>query len=66
MKDELKRSSERHSSRLISDLAEVIDLPNIAVDRIRREVDYATMDGYRITMKHNTEKDKDNDKTNKE
>jgi|TARA_R100000049_G_C1899885_1_gene50269 hypothetical protein len=51
MKTELKHSSNRHSERLLADLGEIMDIPKIAVDRIRREVEYATMDGYRITMK---------------
>jgi hypothetical protein len=51
MKVELKQSSNRHSERLLADLREIMDIPKIAVDRIRREVEYATMDGYRITMK---------------
>lgn len=51
MKEDLKRSAVRHSERLLSDLSEIMDIPNIAADRIRREIEYATMDGHRITMK---------------
>jgi hypothetical protein len=51
MKQELEKSSNRHAERLLADLSEVMELPRIATERIRREINYATMDGYRITMK---------------
>jgi len=52
MKDDLEKSANRHAERLLSDLREVIDIPKIAEDAIRREMGYATKDGYRITMRH--------------
>lgn len=52
MKDELKKSGYRHATRLIEKISEVVDLPSVVKDAIRQEMDYATMDGYRVTMKH--------------
>ena len=54
MKDELKQSAVRHSHRLIDRISQVIDVPEIVADSIRREIEYATMDGYRITMRNAT------------
>lgn len=54
MKAELKQSGNRHARKLIKKLSEIIDLPAVAQDSIRQELEYATMDGYRITMKHQT------------
>ena len=54
MKTELKQSGNRHARKLIKKLSEIIDLPAVAQDSIRQELEYATMDGYRITMKHQT------------
>jgi len=48
---ELKYSARRHSNRLIEKMSEIIDVPDIVKDAIRKEVEYATLDGYRITMK---------------
>lgn len=53
MKEELKQSANRHARKLIDKLSQIIELPDVAKDSIRQEFDYATMDGYRITMKHN-------------
>lgn len=53
MKIELKQSGNRHSRKLIQKLLEIVDLPAVAQDSIRQELEYATMDGYRITMKYN-------------
>jgi hypothetical protein len=52
MKQELKQSAVRHSERLLGKLGEVMDVPLIAQDAIRREIEYATMDGYRITARN--------------
>ena len=52
MKDELKQSANRHANRLIAKLKDVISVPEIVEDSIRREIEYATMDGYRITAAH--------------
>jgi hypothetical protein len=52
MKDELKQSAVRHSDRVISKITEVMQIPEIVSDSIRREMEYATMDGYRITMRN--------------
>ena len=52
MKDELKQSALRHSDRVISKITEVMQIPEIVSDSIRREMEYATMDGYRITMRN--------------
>jgi len=54
MKNELKQSANRHARKLIKKLA-VLGLPDLAHDSIRQELEYATMDGYRITMRHQSE-----------
>ena len=51
MKHELKQSAIRHSERLLAKLGDVMVVPMIAQDAIRREIEYATMDGYRITAR---------------
>ena len=66
MKIDLKQSGNRHARRLIKKLSEIIDLPAVAQDSIRQECEYATMDGYRITMKHQSEKETDHDNTYEE
>lgn len=64
MKDELKHSANRHARRLIKKLSSVMDLPEIAVDSIHKELEYGTMDGYRITMRNlNSETETANDNT---
>jgi hypothetical protein len=64
MKDELKHSANRHARRLIKKLSSVMDLPEIALDSIYKELEYSTMDGYRITMRNITsEKETENDNT---
>ena len=41
-----------------------MDLPEIAVDSIHKELEYGTMDGYRITMRNlNSETETANDNT---
>ena len=57
MKEELKNSAKRHAHRLIKKMQELEDVPSVVQDSIRREMEYATMDGYRITMKHISEKE---------
>ena len=57
MKTELKLSGNRHARKLIKKLSEIIDLPFVAQDSIRQECEYATMDGYRLTMKYQSEKE---------
>ena len=52
MKDELKQSANRHSNRLLAKIKDVMTVPDIVEDSIRREIEYATMDGYRITAKN--------------
>lgn len=54
-KEELKQSAKSHSRKLISNLSEVIEFPRALHAAVEREVEYATMDGYRITMKHKGE-----------
>lgn len=61
MKTELKQSANRHARKLIQKLSQVLDLPDMAQDSIRQECEYATMDGYRITMKHNRKGDHNDD-----
>jgi len=61
MKNELKQSANRHARKLIQKLEEVVDLPKLAHDSIRQELEYGTMDGYRITMKHKTVMETEND-----
>jgi len=51
LKQELKSSAHRHTVKLLEKIEEIVDLPAIAKDAIRQELDYATMDGYRITMR---------------
>ena len=63
MKDELKNSAKRHAHRLIKKIEEVCDLPSVVQDSIRTEMEYATLDGHRITMKQ-TVKEKNNEETN--
>jgi len=58
MKAELKQSGNRHARRLIKKLSEGgYNLPELVHDSIRQEFEYATLDGFRITMKHKTEKE---------
>lgn len=52
MKLELKKNANRHAERLLSSMREVITVPKVVEDCIRREIEYATMDGYRITMRN--------------
>ncbi len=52
MESELKNSAKRHAHRLITKIKEVIDVPGVVQDSIRREMEYATKDGYRITMQN--------------
>jgi hypothetical protein len=54
LKEELKQSANRHARKLTDKLLQVVALPDVAKDSIRQEMEYATMDGYRITMKHKT------------
>jgi len=61
LKIELKQSGNRHARKLIKKLLTVIDLPELAHDSIRQEFEYATLDGYRLTMKHLSEMETDND-----
>jgi hypothetical protein len=70
MKDKLKYSANRHARSLIKKLSSVMDLPEIAFDSIHKELEYGTMDGYRITMRHiksekETENDDDEDRFNR-
>lgn len=51
LKEQLKIEARRHSNKLIKKIDEVSKLPAIAKDSIHQEVLYATMDGYRTTMK---------------
>lgn len=51
LKRQLKSDARRHSSKLINKLAAVVELPELAIDAIHTEILYATMDGYRATMK---------------
>ena len=53
LKEELKQVSNRHARKLIQKLSEVVNLPTVAHDSIRQEMEYSTLDGYRTTMKHN-------------
>ncbi len=63
LKQELKREARRHSNKLISKMEQVIDVPLMVQDSIHQEVLYATMDGYRTTMKitRNGESENDNE-----
>ncbi len=51
LKEQLKRDARRHANKLIKKLSQVLDLPDLATDSIHQEFLYATMDGYRTTMK---------------
>jgi len=53
-RDELKQSANRHAQRLLARIIEVVQIPEIVIDAIRREMEYATMDGYRITARNIT------------
>ena len=65
MKDELKNSAKRHAHRLILKMQEIADVPPVVQDSTRREMEYATMDGYRITMKHIGESDETEERGNR-
>jgi len=67
MKIDLKQSGNRHARKLIKKLSEGgYDLPDLVHDSIRQEFEYATMDGYRITMRHQSETESDNDNTDQD
>ena len=51
LKEELKREARRHSTKLIKKIGQVLDLPVLIKDSIHQEILYATMDGYRTTMR---------------
>ena len=63
MKNELKNSAKRHARTLIRKLEGVVDLPEVAYDSIRQELEYGTLDGMRITLKH-TAMETENDEIN--
>jgi len=63
LKKQLNRDARRHSNKLIDKLSQVIDMPDMAIDSIHQELLYATMDGYRTTMKQTRNGDLKNDKT---
>jgi type IV secretory pathway TrbF-like protein len=64
MKDELKQSAFRHSDKLIEKIKQVVELPVIVKDAIKREMEYATMDGYRITARWLSENNRNGDMKN--
>ena len=51
MKDQLKQKAAIHATKLIDKITEVVELPELVKDAIKREMEYATMDGYRITAR---------------
>ena len=51
LKEQLKSDARRHSNKLVKKISQVVKLPDIAADSIDQEVLYATLDGYRTTMK---------------
>lgn len=55
LKEQLKIEARRHSTKLFKKIEELpeVSFPSIVMDAIRQEILYATMDGYRATMKHN-------------
>lgn len=62
LKRNLKQDARRHSNKLVGKILGILpDFPEIAADAIHQEVLYATLDGYRTTMKHQSEKETDND-----
>lgn len=61
MKTELKQSGYRHATKLIAKMSEIIDVPEIVKDAIRIEMEYATLDGYRITMRNTRNGDRNDD-----
>lgn len=52
LKQELKSIAYRHSKKLLDKINPVIRLPDIVCESIQREIEYATLDGYRETMKY--------------
>jgi len=66
LKLELKREARRHSNKLIKKITQVIDIPDIISDSIHQEILYATMDGYRATMKSNRNGSSKNEETQEE
>ena len=64
LKENLKREARRHSNKLVKKISQVIDVPELIADSIHQEVLYATMDGYRATVKtiRNGDKNEQNTK----
>lgn len=61
LKKTLKQDARRHSSKLVGKILGILpDLPELAEDAIHQEILYATMDGYRKTMKYQSEKENQN------
>ena len=60
MKEELKVSARRHAKRLIDKMNQLAEVPAVVQDSIRTEMEYATLDGYRITRR-NGEQNNDQD-----
>ena len=65
LKRQLKLEARRHSNKLVKKLKQVVELPDFVIDGVHQEVLFATMDGYRATMKHNRNGDT-HDKSKKE
>ena len=63
LKEELKRDARRHSNKLIAKMEQIIDVPVMVQDSIHQEILYATMDGYRTTMKLTRNGETENDNT---
>ncbi len=55
LKKDLRHSAGRHAYKLISKIRQVCDVPASVEDSIRIEMEYATLDGFRITARHNEE-----------
>jgi len=51
IKKEVRASSKNHARKLMKKLEQIMDLPDPAKDSIYKELEYASLDGYRITMR---------------
>jgi len=63
LKKELRIDARRHSTKLVGKIIKTIpdDFRELVEEAVHQEVLYATMDGYRTTMRHLSETETDND-----
>ncbi len=51
IKSAVRKNAVRHAGKLVDKLEEILTLPKVAVDAIRKEIEYAALDGYRVTKR---------------